>query len=160
MRVFGDEMGSLQCARKTYAHDKGARIRLWLYKWRGWWKVLQGNVLFICYRSSVLVPKVIENTFRQERKWMATVNLVDGDLQVKTSWSEVVFLLTVWLLSISVSKRETSSSYANERAICYECQHFVNYFTILPVSSLYLFTSALVNILDGEIFSARPKCAV
>lgn len=61
---------------------------------------------------------------------------------------------------ISVSKRETSSSCANERAICYECQHFVNYFTVLPVSSLYLLASAKTNILDGEISSARPRCAV
>lgn len=64
------------------------------------------------------------------------------------------------VFSISVSKRETSSSCANGRDICYQCQYFVNYFTILPVSSLYLLASALINILDGEIFSTRPKCEV
>lgn len=97
-----------------------------------------------------------------ERPWLIwSMGICAG--KVNRGWSEggvPAGSVAADVSPVSVSKRETSSSHANERAICYECQHFVNYFTVLPVASLYLLASAKTNILDGEISSARTKRAV
>lgn len=60
--------------------------------------------------------------------------------KVNKGWSEGHVLadsVAADVFSISVSKREASSSCANGKDICYQCQYFVNYFTILLAPCLF-----------------------
>lgn len=125
------------------ACGKGAHVPLWLYKWREGWKVvLQSNVLW--YRSliQIICLKWFKPHFyTRENDWPQLIwemEVCSG--KVNNSWSEGHVLadsVAADVFSISVSKRETSSSCANGRDICYQCQYFVNYFTIFLVPCLF-----------------------
>lgn len=138
-KVLGEEEGSAQPARGT---RRVARETLFLFGWP-----LENMMESAARQCPLCLIQIIclrwfkPHLYTRENDWPQLIwemEVCSG--KENSSWSEGRALDdsgAADVFSISVSERETSSSCANGRDICYQCQYFVNCFTLPLVSYLF-----------------------